>query len=435
MEVINFSKVNILVTGAVLLFNSACAPSNSDMNLETDWEFHTQRTEIAPRHWVEDKVKYQGNQTLALSGDGKRYASGSWRCSYEVTAGKYYNFFTCFKPVNITQIDKTAFVEITWLGKEGNRVGFYEFPDFMAQQSDDSWYMLKQTYQVPQDAVKARVDLIYRWDAKGTVYFGGMTLKEVPPPEPRNVRMATVYHRPAHTGSPRESLEEFAEYVDLAGEEGADIVCLPEGVTIIGTGKSYLDVSEPVPGPSSEFLGELAKKHNMYIIAGIYEKEGPALYCTAILLGRDGELVGKYRKVSIPTEEFHGGITPGNSVSSVFDTDFGRIGIMICIDVFFPEVTRMLALQGAEVIFMPIWGGNLSLFEARTIENQIYLVTSSYDSETGIFDKTGELIIEANEENPVAMVEVDLNSRHLWYWLGEFRNRIVREMPGPELTK
>jgi predicted amidohydrolase len=108
---------------------------------------------------------------------------------------------------------------------------------------------------------------------------------------------------------------------------------------------------------------------------------------------------------------------------------------MICIDVFFPEVTRMLALQGAEMIFMPIWGGNLSLFQARTIENQIYLVTSSYDSETGIFDKTGKLIAEANEEHPVAMVEIDLNSRHLWYWLGEFRNRIVREMPGPELTR
>ncbi len=99
-------------------------------------------------------------------------------------------------------------------------------------------------------------------------------------------------------------------------------------------------------------------------------------------------------------------------------------------DSFFPEVARMLALQGAEVIFLPVWGGNTSLFRARAIENQIYLVSSSYDSETGIFDKTGELLIQGNEENPVAMVEIDLNKRQLWNWLGELRNRIVKEMPG-----
>lgn len=425
---------NMVVFAAFLILNSNCVPGNNEKNLETDWEFYSQRTELAPNHWVESDVNYKGNPTLALSGNGKKYASGSWTYTYEVTSGKYYNFITYFKPENITQIDKTALVEITWLGSEGNRVGFFEYPAFKAQQTDDSWYMIQQTYQVPENAVKAKVDLIYRWDAKGTVYFGGMTFKEVSPPKPRTVRMATVYHRPKNTKSSLESLEEFARYVDIAGEEGADIVCLPEGVTIVGTGKTYTDVSEPVPGPTTKFLGDLAKKHNMYIVAGIYEKEGPVVYCTAILLGRDGELKGKYRKISIPNEEFHGGITPGDSLS-VFDTDFGKIGIMICMDVFFPEPARMLALQGAEVIFLPIWGGNLTLFRARAIENQIYLVSSSYDTETGIFDKTGELMIEGNEKNPVAMVEVDLNKRHLWYWLGELRNRILKEMPDSEPIK
>ena len=435
MKNINKTVGSIVVFGALLIFNSNCVPGNNEKNLETDWEFYTQRIELAPNHWVESNVTYKGNPTLALSGHGKRYASGSWTYTYEVTSGKYYNFITYFKADNITQIDKTVLVEIKWLGSEGNRIGFFEYPAFKAQQTDDSWYVIQQTYQVPEDATKARVDLIYRWDAKGTVYFGGMTLKEVSPPKPRTVRLATIYHRPENTGSSLKSLEEFTKYVDLAGEKGADIVCLPEGVTIIGTGKTYIDVSEPVPGPTTKILGDLAKKYHMYIVAGIYEKEGPAVYCTAILLGRDGKLKGKYRKVSIPNEEFHGGITPGDSFSSVFDTDFGKIGIMICLDVFFPEAARMLALQGAEVIFLPIWGGNLTLFRARAIENQIYLVTSSYDSETGIFDKTGKLMAEADEESPVAMVEVDLNKRQLWPWLGEFRNRITREMPGSELIK
>ena len=424
----------MVVFAALFIFNSSCVPDNGDKNLETDWEFYSQRAEIAPYHWVDGEMSYEGKSTLALSGQGKSYANGSWTYTYEVISGKYYEFVTYFRVENITQIDRTVLVEISWLGSDGNRVGFFEYPAFKAKQTDDIWYILQQTYQVPENAVKARVDLIYRWDSNGTVYFGGMNFEEVLPPKPRTVRLATVYHRPENTKSSFESLEEFAKYIDLAGEDGADIVCLPEGITLIGTGKTYIEVSEQVPGPTTVFLGDLARKHNMYIVAGIYEREGPTIFTTAILLGRDGELKGKYRKVSPPNGEIHGGITPGNSLP-VFDTDFGKIGIMICIDVFYPEQARMLALQGAEVIFLPIWGGNLTLARARAIENQIYLVSSSFDMITGIFDKTGELMIESSEENPVVVVDVDLNKRQLWDWLGEWRNRITREMPSSELIQ
>jgi predicted amidohydrolase len=102
---------------------------------------------------------------------------------------------------------------------------------------------------------------------------------------------------------------------------------------------------------------------------------------------------------------------------------------MICWDVAFPEPARQLALGGAEVILMPIWGGNTILARARAIENQVYLVSSSYDMETGIFDHEGELIAEAETEGSVAVVEVDLNSRTNWPWIGDFRNRIPREIP------
>ena len=243
------------------------------------------------------------------------------------------------------------------------------------------------------------------------------------------VRLGAIHHQPKNTSSPQENLEQFENFINIAGEQKADIVCLPEGITVAGTGKTYIEVSETIPGPSTEFLGKLARKHNMYIVAGIYEREGPVVYNTAILLGRNGELEGKYRKVALPREEIDGGITPGEDFP-VFDTDFGKIGMMICWDVFFPEPARMLALNGAEVIFMPIWGGNITLSKARAIENQIYLVSSTYSMKTGVFDKNGELVVEGTEENPVVVVEVDLNKRNLIHFLGEFRNRIQREMPG-----
>jgi predicted amidohydrolase len=245
------------------------------------------------------------------------------------------------------------------------------------------------------------------------------------------VKVGTVHHRPANTASAEENLEQFEKYITEAGILGVDIVCLPEGITVVGNGKSYLEASEPVPGPTTKFLGNLARNHHMYIVAGILEKEGPVLYNTAVLIGRNGEVAGKYRKVSLPREEIAGGITPGTDFP-VFETDFGKLGMMICWDVFFPEPARALSMKGAEIIFMPIWGGDLILSKARAIENQVYLVSSTYDMKTAVFDKRGNIIVEGSEHNPIAVTEIDLNQRELWPWLGEFKNRIRREMPSRE---
>jgi len=106
---------------------------------------------------------------------------------------------------------------------------------------------------------------------------------------------------------------------------------------------------------------------------------------------------------------------------------------MICWDVAFPETARRLARQGAEIIFMPIWGGNVTLTRARAIENQVYLVSSSYDMITAVFDKEGEVMKEATKDEPVIVVEVDLNKQKLWPGIGDFKNRITSEMP-PQKT-
>lgn len=408
-----------------------CTNIHEPTSQNIDWTFQSQRKEIEPAHWIEENIRHNGNPTLALAADKKFYTNGSWRKSFEVVPEKYYIFVTHFKPENITQLNRTVFAQIIWRAKDGKRVGFIEFPSFKAQETKDGWYVIQQKYEVPKEAVKAQVDLFYRWDKRGKVFFGETTFKETEAIKSRLVRLGTIFHRPSNTTSSENNLNQFGKYITIAGEQNADIVCLPEGITVVETGKSYLEVSETIPGPTTKYLGQLAKKYNMYIVAGIYEKEGSVVYNTAVLLGRDGELRGKYRKVTLPREEIDGGITPGNAFP-VFDTDFGKIGMMICWDVYFPEPARMLALQGAEIIFMPIWGGDLTLAKARAIENQIYLVSSSYDMKTGVFDKTGELLTESTKDNPVAIIEVDLNQRKLFPYLGEFRNRIQRELPSTE---
>ena len=415
----------------LLCLAQSCARSEASSDQQAGWKFESLRAEIDPAYWISEEVQFEGMPTLVLSGDNKPYINGSWTRTYQVVAEEYYEFTTHFKSENVDEVDRSVLSKLTWLADDDSQVGFFEYPGFQSKDANEEWKVIQQSYQVPTGAVKVKIDLVYRWDGTGTVYFGGTSLKTTGPIEPRTVRLAAIHHRPKGTSSSKVNLEQFSKYLDIAGERKADIVCLPEGITLVGTGKTYIEVSEPIPGPTTRFLGQIAQKHHMYIVAGILEREGAVVYNTAVLVGRDGQLAGKYRKVALPREEIDGGVTPGNSFP-VFDTDFGKIGMMICWDVFFPEPARALSMQGAEVIFMPIWGGDLTLSKARAIENQIYLVSSTYSMKTGVFDKTGELIKEGTDDNPVVVVEVDLNKRHLWEWLGEFRNRIQREMPGKE---
>jgi predicted amidohydrolase len=151
-------------------------------------------------------------------------------------------------------------------------------------------------------------------------------------------------------------------------------------------------------------------------------------------------VVGKYRKVYLPREEFEAGLAPGNSFP-VFDTDFGRIGLMICYDVFFSDPAKALAAQGAEVILLPIWGGNEVLARARAIENRIFLVTSGYDHPTYIMDPYGERVSEAKERGTAAVATIDLNRSYAEQYLGDMKQRRPKEaridvvVPAPQIDR
>jgi predicted amidohydrolase len=163
-----------------------------------------------------------------------------------------------------------------------------------------------------------------------------------------------------------------------------------------------------------------------YIVAGIYERDGTLLYNTAVLVGRDGKLAGKYRKTHLPREEWEAGITPGDTYP-VFETDFGKVGLMVCWDVQFPEPARAMARQGAEVLLLPIWGGSEVLAKARAIENHVFLLSSSYDMKTFIVDPTGKILAEADKENPLAFAELHLDKKHFQPWLGDMKIRTWKE--------
>jgi predicted amidohydrolase len=162
-------------------------------------------------------------------------------------------------------------------------------------------------------------------------------------------------------------------------------------------------------------------------VAGLYEREGSAIYNTAVLLDREGRLAGRYRKVYLPREEVEGGLTAGSAYPT-FATDFGTVGLLICWDVQFADPARALALGGAELLLVPIWGGNETLARARAIENRVFLASSGFDFPTLVMDPDGETLARATADGTVATATIDLARRYLDPWLGDMRARLRKEL-------
>ena len=162
-------------------------------------------------------------------------------------------------------------------------------------------------------------------------------------------------------GAKEATVEKALALVRQAGERGARLVVLPEVWTGLGysTKSAYREIAEPIPGPTTDRLAELARRYRMYITGSAYEAAGGAYYNTCALIGPDGGIVGTYRKTHLfdapDREDIKGGIResdkvrPGDALP-VFETELGPIGLSVCSDLRFPEVYRELALKGARLI-------------------------------------------------------------------------------------
>ena len=283
----------------------------------------------------------------------------------------------------------------------------------------------------PDDADGAKLALEVKWPRGGSVLFRRVRVQPAPKPKPRKVRLGTVFLRPQRS-TPERNLTLWCKKVAEAGRLKLDALCLCEAILAVGTKRSVSQLAEPIPGPSTKRLGEAARAAHCYVVAGLIERVGETLYNTAVLIDRTGKLVGTYRKVHLPREEWRKGVTPGGDWP-VFQTDFGTVAIQICYDWFFPEAASAFALGGAEVLFAPTWGTTFrdkdgcvegeNIFRVRARDNGLYLVPSVYDGSSMVIDPLGRILATSDGENEgVYWAEVDLARREPLWWVGHWRS-------------
>jgi len=440
------------VAEAISPLDAAEPNRTSSSPAESAWVETSPRDELRPafaRMEVE-RGDVGKRPALVITHDAREGLDGAWVRAVPVVGGKWYEFHCDRRTENVAVPRRSALVRVQWLDAAGKKVPRDQPPGagYMPERSGTAeaehpedgpidaagWCRVAGKFRAPSRAVQASIELHLQWAPGGKATYTDIHFAETTVPAPRKARLATVHFKPDGGKTPEGNCKLFAPLIEEAARQKADLVVLPETLTYYGLGKKPADVAETVPGPSTDYFATLAKKHDLYIVVGLYERAEHLVYNVAVLLGPDGTISGKYRKVALPREEVADGVSPGTEYP-VFETRFGKVGLMVCYDGFFPEVARRLSNNGAEVIAWPVWGCNPLLAQARACENHVYVVSSTYSDpsqnwmRSAVYDHAGQAIVQAEKWGTVVTAEVDLGAPLNWNSLGDYRRQLPRHRP------
>lgn len=271
------------------------------------------------------------------------------------------------------------------------------------------------------------------------------------------------------------NIQKLQDNIRKAAAMGAELVVLQElhnGLYFCQTENTEIfNQAEPIPGPSTETFGKLAKELGIVLVLSLFERRAPGLYHnTAVVLEKDGSIAGKYRKMHIPDdpayyEKFY--FTPGDLGFEPIDTSVGRLGVLVCWDQWYPEAARLMAMRGAEMLIYPTaigWESTdteeekkrqlnawITVQRGHAVANGLPVITVNrtghepdpsgqtngiqFWGNSFVTGPQGELLAEfTNEQEEVRVVEVDKSrSENVRRWWPFFRDRRIDAFDG--LTK
>jgi predicted amidohydrolase len=383
-----------------------------------DWIITGPVSTMQPITSIDNHTRFSGEYGLRMESSNPN-CHGRAVQSVPVKGGETYLFSAMFRTEKIQSVHKNVLIRVRWL-LDKQQIGYNFIYDIAGEK--DGWFLASDKVRAIEGATTAEISLEFRWST-GTVWWDDISFEACPADPPRNVKVGTFYFRPPGP-TVEKNISMISDMLDQAGKAGCDIVCLPEGWPTCDTGLGMTKVeANTLGGSASRMMSEKAKQYKMYIVSGLYSWVGDTLKNVAVLFDRDGNIQGIYEKIQLPDSETEAGAVPGNTFP-VFTTDFGKIGILICWDSAFPEVSRMLAVNGAEILFCPIWGdvrGPESwkvTARSRAIDNGVYFVTNIFDGHSVIVNPAGDVLQESGKQGTFISSTIDLNYNPPWDWIG-----------------
>jgi predicted amidohydrolase len=344
--------------------------------LPDGWILTAYQPEHVPRFEVQKDTQ---GVYLSLAGNGDSMAVAYISTKTQLEPGTY-----CYKALFSISDDVNPQRNLLFQCKASTHDGIFKF-----YKLDGEMVEGRGTITVAGNApCETELRVFYRFNAAGEVKLRSLSITPVEPEKPRWVRFACT--------EGNMNTAQMVAIAKQAADDHADLLLYPEHVA-----QKSGDASK---GDSLlHLLSNLATKHSMYVAASVLviDRTDGRKYNRGVLYNRTGELIGVYDKIHPYAPEVNDkGVTPGTK-TDIFDTEFGKIGMIICYDSWFTDVTELLALKGAEVILFPVAGYYRSLMPARAADNSVRFVVSVLGGAYGIFDTAGRDVQNPRKDTSV----------------------------------
>ena len=360
--------------------------------------------------------------TLGMKLESSTYGTGKWLGEADVIPGKTYDFSVTLD----TDADMNdVYVLYAVLGPKG---GYALRDHAINSKRIGDKIIFSDKVTVPEnaeaDTLKIRIELWLKGYYSYVRYYQP-TLSLGEPLAPRMARVAIAYISPKECkmngegkGLTYEQTEKLIlDNIDACGKHNPDIIVLSEcmyerGVYPSNPAKGY----ETEKGYMVSKVRAKAIEYNSYIVYNFHEVEAGEYYNTSLLIGRNGNTVGKYRKTHLTVTELEKGLTPGDSYP-VFDTDFGKVGLLICWDHYFAEPTEKLVAAGAELVCVSSAGDASFKSIARAMDSASYYAICGWNNENNmgwgagrIINPAGKILADTDETYEPAVADIDFSN-------------------------
>ncbi len=354
------------------------APPTPDGSLPPGWEAVYPNPALAPIFtWGRSP---SGQPALTARGNGRRECLGYLRYRLPLKAQSTYRLRVALRTQGLEDLNRHLLHGV--FGPDYN-------DGILAYQRDGELVTGDARFPGPKTALEAEIRLYFRFSPDGQAWWEQVSLDQCEPIAPRLVKVACAWG----TGD----LAHWDAWLDAAGKKGVDLALLPE--MFVGAPAD----AQPIDGANGRFMADKARRWHMYVSGSFYEQRGDLVLNTAPLYDRQGSLLGSYSKNLLYDPELDQGVTPGEGYP-VFETDLGKVGIIICYDSWFPETMRLLAYKGAELVLFPNAGYYTGLMPARAADNGVWVAVSSLHGPAGVWDpganRAGELEAESTRCAP-----------------------------------